>query len=246
MSADARYTSAIASEWLRRVQAEYTSAARTHVFTHWLIQGGASPDLIRAGLRIVDDELAHAELSHAVVVEAQGAPTSPALAQENLDLRRRHDELLTDLLRRCIEIFCLGETVAVPLFSEMRKRCEVAVAREALDRILVDEVRHRDFGWTTLAWLLETHPELAPPKVEALLLPAFRRVQRNYRSAKTQSVDEDREAALGRWGLIPPSSYAGILDRCAEKDYFPRFERLGIAARPAWEAALLAETNASS
>ena len=67
-----KYAEAIASEWLRRVQAEYTSAARTSVFTHWLIQLGASPDLIRAGLRIVDDELAHAELSHAVVLDAQG------------------------------------------------------------------------------------------------------------------------------------------------------------------------------
>ena len=126
-----KFAEAIASEWLRRVQAEYTSAARTSVFTHWLIQLGASPDLIRAGLRIVDDELAHAELSHAVVLDAQGSPTSPALSQDSLTLQRRHDDLLTDLLRRCVGIFCLGETVAVPLFSEMRKNCDVASARAA-------------------------------------------------------------------------------------------------------------------
>ncbi|MFT3922445.1 MAG: hypothetical protein QM778_07925 [Myxococcales bacterium] len=30
------------------------------------------------------------------------------------------------------------------------------VARTALDRILRDEVRHREFGWAPLAWLLET------------------------------------------------------------------------------------------
>ena len=241
--ADPQFASAIASEWLRRVQAEYTSAARTHVFTHWLIQLGASPDLIRAGLRIVDDELAHAELSHAVVVEAKGSPASPSLAQENLTLERRHDKLLTDVLRRCVEIFCLGETVAVPLFSEMRKRCEVPVARAALDRILVDEVRHRDFGWTTLTWLVETHGAHAREGVEALLPAAFRRVQRNYSSTSEPTADAAREAELGKWGLIPASLYSDILARCAERDYFPRFERLDLQARGAWEAALEAEAQ---
>lgn len=233
-----KFAPAIASEWLRRVQAEYTSAARTSVFTHWLIQLGASPDLIRVGLRIVDDELAHAELSHAVVIDAQGSPASPALSQESLNLQRRHDDLLTDVLRRCVGIFCLGETVAVPLFSEMRKNCDIASARSALDRILLDEVRHRDFGWTTLAWLLELHPQQAPEIVVDLLPGAFRQVQRNYAGGAPPEVDEAREQELRRWGLIPPDTYAPILARCAERDYFPRFDRLGIDAREAWATAL--------
>ncbi|MEO7331341.1 MAG: ferritin-like domain-containing protein, partial [Minicystis sp.] len=48
---------AVRGEWLRRVQAEYRSAAVTQQLTLWLIQMGASPDLISAGLRIVRDEL---------------------------------------------------------------------------------------------------------------------------------------------------------------------------------------------
>ena len=53
-------TDAVRSEWLRRVEAEYRSAAITQHLTLWLIQIGASPDLLRAGLRIAGDELTHA------------------------------------------------------------------------------------------------------------------------------------------------------------------------------------------
>src|SRR5258706_410275 len=59
-------------EWLRRVEAEYRSAAITQQLALWLIQIGASPDLIRAGLRIVSDELTHSEMSHRVYAAARG------------------------------------------------------------------------------------------------------------------------------------------------------------------------------
>ena len=40
------------------------------------------------------------------------------------------------MLRASVEIFCLGETLAVPLFKELREQCTVPVARRALDCIL--------------------------------------------------------------------------------------------------------------
>ena len=57
-------------------------------------------------------------------------------------------------MRIAVRVFCLGETVAVPLFRHLRERCTTPLAKEALDRILRDEVRHRDFGWDLLDWLL--------------------------------------------------------------------------------------------
>ena len=44
--------------------------------------------------------------------------------------------------------FCI---VAVRLFSRLRQNAAEPVALAALDRILRDEVRHRDFGWTLSA-----------------------------------------------------------------------------------------------
>ena len=50
----------VRQQWLMRVEAEYRSAVLTQELTLWLMQAGASPDLIHDGLRIVEDELMHA------------------------------------------------------------------------------------------------------------------------------------------------------------------------------------------
>lgn len=228
---------AVRTEWLRRVEAEYRSAAIAQHLTLWLIQIGASPDLVRAGLRIVADEITHAEMSHRVYVTAGGAE-SPHLVRESLGLARHEDVPLEhDVVRAAVEVFCLGETVAVPLFKELRESCTVPVARRALDRILRDEVRHRDFGWALFGWLLE-HP--APPAADELRaivaaeLPHwFRRLRASY--APPSSREEPAMSAADRaWGLMPISLYRAAIDKAFTRDWKPRFERLGIDAHAAW------------
>ncbi len=227
---------AVRMEWLRRVQAEYRSAAITHHLTLWLIQVGASPDLLDAGLRIVKDELVHARLSHRVYTAA-GGKDMPALAQDTLGLRRPEQEpLWLSITRAGVEVFCLGETVAVPLFKVLRDGCTQPVSRRALDRILKDEVRHRDFGWTLLQWLTELPVgDAVVAQVRADLPRMFARLRRSYAppegAKKTGIPAEDRV-----WGLMPSAEYGKILDRTVEKDYVPRFAAHGIDARAAWEA----------
>ena len=220
-------------EWLRRVEAEYTSSAITAELVLWLIRLGASPDLIRDGLRIVDDELEHATLSHVVATRA-GSQQRPELVQERLGLRRHPDRsLLLDAALQGVEVFCLGETVAVPLFVAMREGCTVPVARQALDRIVRDEVRHRDFGWTLLQWLLDTHGEhVRRPIVDAL--PAmFARLHQSYGQDDFTHRHDEPDDADARWGLIPSPRYHQILLRTFERDYRPRFAHLGIDAHSA-------------
>lgn len=213
----------ISEEWLRRVEAEYRSAAMAHHYTLWLIQVGASPDLIRDGLAIVEDEISHAELSHQVYVEAGGTDT-PNLDRDSLGLTRRSDELYEDLLRIAVSFFCLGETAAVPLFQRMRKNCTESTAKAALDRILVDEVRHRDFGWTLLEWLLELSPELKPI-LEENLDAMLKDISESYACApEDREISEEQRA----WGLISRAEYADVLARCVKRDYQPRFARCGI------------------
>ncbi len=225
----------IAAEWSRRIEAEYRSAALTQHLGLWLLQLGASPDLVRAAARITRDELAHAELS-ARVFAAAGGEGLPALSEGSLSLSRRHDALVDDVAIVGVELFCLGETVAVPLFAEMRRRCTAPAARRALDRVLRDEVRHRDFGWTLLGWLLELSEG---PRLRALVsreLPAmFGRQARRYtpppaEAETTLSTDEHA------WGLLAPANYGEILARTVERDYAPRFQKVGIDARAAWRA----------
>lgn len=78
----------VRQQWLMRVEAEYRSAVLTQELTLWLMQAGASPDLIHDGLRIVEDELMHAELSMETYLAA-GGTHGPTMARETLTLPRR-------------------------------------------------------------------------------------------------------------------------------------------------------------
>ncbi len=223
----------IRQEWLRRVEAEYRSSAITQQLTLWLTQLGASPDLIRDGLRISDDELAHAELSFATYAAA-GGTDAPRLARETLGVAESGDGLEADIVRTTVDVFCLGETVAVPLFRHLRERCTATEARAALDRILLDEVRHRDFGWTTLEWLLaQPIATDVRAQLDRELSLYFRRLRNAYGRVRATTDVTEEEAA---WGLMAPHRYAEIVDRTWERDYEPRFRKLGVDARNAWEA----------
>lgn len=226
----------VRTEWLRRVEAEYRSASITQHLTLWLIQMAASPDLIRDGLRIVEDELTHAELSHEVY-RATGGSELPRLDRDSLGLRRNGREPLEhDVLRATVEVFCLGETVAVRLFKQLRAKCAVTEARRALDRILRDEVRHRDFGWASLEWLASSPlgPDLA--RLAERELPAmFLRLRGAYAPERARDEREIPDADRA-WGLMPAGWYANVLDETLERDYVPRFGALGIDARNAWAA----------
>jgi hypothetical protein len=219
----------VQGEWLRRLEAEYRSAAITHQLTHWLIQIGAPPALIREGLRIVADELAHAELSERVHRAAGGAG-APAIARDTLALARSGAELEHDVAFVALQSFCLGETAAVRLFKRLRAHCTVPVARAALDRVLRDEVRHRDFGWKLLAWLLTLPGAPALRSAAFAALPAMiANLRAGYGGAEDPSAPP-RAMPAGdlRWGLMPSHEYRAAVALCIERDLRPRFARLSI------------------
>jgi len=226
-------TPRVRDEWRARIAAEYTSAAITQHLVLWLIQAGAPPDLIDAGLAIVADELAHSRLSHEAYVAAGGA-APPALDRDALGLPRAEAALERDILRACVRVFCLGETVAVPLFRHLRERCTQPAARTALDRILRDEVRHRDFGWDLLDWLISLDADV-PALVAAALPELLADLEASY-GAANQAVAADDGAmsdAERAWGLAPPREYAEILARTVERDFVPRFAAREIEVRVA-------------
>ena len=159
-------TPRVREEWRARIAAEYTSAAITQHLVLWLIQAGAPPDLIEAGLAIV----------------------------------------------------------AVPLFRHLRERCTETAARAALDRILRDEVRHRDFGWDLLDWLVALEDGV-PERVTAELPGMLAELEASYGTANHAIAADDGAMTAGEraWGLAPPREYAEILARTIERDFVPRF-----------------------
>jgi hypothetical protein len=221
----------VRDEWLRRVEAEYRSTAAAAHLALWLVQIGASPDLVRAALRIAREELGHATLSHRVYRAAGGLPgAGPRLERAGLELSRTSAEPLeNDVARVCVEVFCLGETVAVRLFKELRQRCEVPVARRALDRVLRDEVGHRDFGWMLLDWLLALpgHGPRLRTQIASEAAGAIDELRVQYAPAGVATGRAiSREDA--RWGLMPPARYGEVFGTAIDRDCVPRFARHGI------------------
>jgi hypothetical protein len=221
-------TDRVRYEWRARIAAEYTSAAITQNLVLWLIQAGAPPDLIDTGIVIVTDELVHSRSSHDVYVAADGNEP-PRLDRAELGLARSTDLLELDILRAVVRVFCLGETVAVPLFRHLRERATESTARSALDRILRDEVRHREFGWDLLDWMC-TLPIDAPALVTPELPAMFAELDASYGRGNPTVAGDDGEMtdAERAWGLAPPREYAAILTQTIEKDYRPRFAARGI------------------
>jgi hypothetical protein len=230
-------TSLIADEWLRRVEAEYRSAALTQAFTLWLMQLGVPHELLRLGLRVVSDELTHAELS-AEVHRAAGGTQAPRLERETLALpRTKGSPLEHDVLRVAVEQYCLGETAAVRIFSRMQKGSVVPVVKRALRRVLRDEVVHRDFGWELLAWLLDTPAGPAFRGLIATELPAMLARQRatyggaalsEFGPQRLQARQQDFDPAARAWGLISTREYIDAIEETMVRDYAPRLSELDL------------------
>jgi 1,2-phenylacetyl-CoA epoxidase catalytic subunit len=227
-------TDRVAAEWGRRVGAEYRSAAIAQQLTLWLIEIGASPDLIESGLRIVRDELAHAAQAFDVL-HAAGGDGPAALDRSELRLAERDaSERDLDVIDATIRVFCLGETVAVPLFRNLRAGCTVPVARAALDRVLRDEPRHRRFGWVLLEWLLDQPDEAgasARARVDAILPEAIEGLRQVYGPPADHAVAILPTVTEGEraWGLAPAGEYATVLEAAIDGDLRRRFATHGFA-----------------
>jgi hypothetical protein len=223
----------VRDEWRRRIEAEYRSAALAQHLGLWLLQIGASPDLVLRSQRAARDELVHASQARRVHLAA-GGEGAGMLERGQLALPRHPADVLElDVVRADVQVFCLGETVAVPLFAAMRARCTVPIARAALYRVLRDEVRHRDLGWQILEWLLEQPGADNIRRTVVAELPAMlARLVTSYASPETRASD-DISAEDRAWGLMSPARYAQVLERSILRDHLPRFARLGIDARPA-------------
>jgi hypothetical protein len=217
--------------WAHRLEVEYATGAAAAELSLWLMQIGASPDLIVAAARVVQEEVDHAARCHRICQMA-GCSDARPIARESLALQRDPAAPLEhDVVRGCLRVFCLGETYAVEMLRETRDACTVPEVREVVDRLLADEVGHRTFGFELLGWLLEHDAsgellELVRSELPRLLSG----LRRTFGGTGALSVGEAERA----WGVLPRTAYQDALDR-VEKEVLPaRLEAIGVSVtRPA-------------
>ena len=220
----------IATFWGDQVVAEYGSAAISALFSQWLLKVGASPDLVKQCLDIAKDEVDHAQLCHQVLL-ASGHPIEPALSEAVLQLDPVYDDFRKDVLAIWLRVYCLGETVAVPLFSAMKKQTTQPEALQAYARILHDEPRHSGFGWLGLAWANATWPETVKWLPE-LFPQALRAIAMDY--YVTQTAPQPLSSTERAWGLLPQEDYGHIFEKAVLRLYAKHLRFYAIDVESIW------------
>jgi hypothetical protein len=213
------------AEWRNRVVAEYGSAALTAQVLHALIQCGMPDALCRTAIRIVGDELDHAQLSHDTLV-ALGGEDAPAPLDVQTLARPAPEGPLAFLVDAIGRNFVLGETFAVPLFAAMREGTTHPVARATLDRVLRDEAVHRAFGWDALDALLEREPDGVRARLTAALPRWLVGFREGYGTLRPEDAPTEEERGAG---LIPIERYVAVHTACLAEDIGPWLARRGIA-----------------
>lgn len=211
-------------EWRNRVAAEYGSAATTSRVVHGAIAVGLGRDLVDLALRIVRDELDHAELSAGCLEALGGEPGAPVLELADL-VGARSEAFVSDLVDEVLRSFCLGETFAVPLFHAMRTRADHPAVQPVLTRVLRDEAIHRQFGWEALDALLAMDGEGVRHRAHAVLpgfVAAFRRAYGT--PTKAPPITEAEQ----RMGLLPAEVYVEVFHATLDETIRPWFARRGI------------------
>ncbi|WP_455289048.1 hypothetical protein [Cupriavidus necator] len=127
--------------------------------------------------------------------------------------------------------FCLGESVAVPLFSMMRKSASHRLVLSVYDRIIRDEPRHAEFGWLTLAWMHRDWED-ARGWIEEIFAIALGRIAQQY-----YFIGEYAPALTGTeltWGMIPVPYYRSCFEAAVSGVYARRMKHYGVSAEAIW------------
>ncbi len=217
------------AEWAARVRAEYHSAALTARVLHLGIAVGLPREVLQQAGRVVQDELDHAELSHACMCAVGAADLPIALDLPTLLPPPGDVPPLQELLEHVVRSFCLGETLAVPLFRAMSQTTTQPTCRAALDRILRDEANHRALGWTLLDCLLDIDPAGVRAHVSALLPKTLAGFRRSYGCVPDGPPLTEDERSVG---LLAPADYRRIFREAWQSDIEPRFVARNISTPP--------------
>jgi len=216
---------AVLRGWLGRYHAEYQSAALASELLHWLMAMGLSSEFTSRMSTVVAEELKHAELSRDVYLAAGGSPEAvskfrmvPFLGAEAGERIDRRAMAVT------AEFFCVGETVAAPLFRSLLSSTTVPVALDVVRQIWKDEASHGALGRALLEELLGRGGSEAKDWLRSRVSGYVEQILAFYGGGSRQPVSELQRS----WGVLSPDLYTKLSEDCVAKVVTPHFRKLGL------------------
>ena len=212
---------AAAQVWRIRERTEHEAATLFDRLSSDLAEAHAPYPFVDLAMRCADDERRHAIHCRAVVDSI--APALPALTPDpTVRLGSLGMSAAQRALYASVALGCVTESLSTALLLEMRGTAK-GIARDALDVILRDEVRHSRLGWAYLAfvatrsdvrWLASAVPLMLASALEGEI------------PATARSV-EDR-AQLAELGILSPDTIARIADETIRTTILPGLARYGV------------------
>jgi len=123
-----------------------------------------------------------------------------------------------------VEMCCLSETLAVVVFTEMRKRATNPAATAAMETLLEDEVHHGRAGWAYLA-SLGSRPRVFDALGAALPDLMSRTVGKTLDSVRAPEPDDP---ALVRYAYLGHDSVRDLVQVAVHRVILPGFEAAGV------------------
>ncbi len=228
----------VAAQWRHRMIFEHRSSMVFSQLAAQLYEANASLDAKIVMMRMAQDELRHtgtcAEVLRALDPEGGEPGVEVDLAVQPL---ARHGEASPEerALRNVIYTTCCSEMVACARMVATLDRTTDPFLRDALRRLLADEVLHGQFGFHYLAsWrpFLDARPALRA-SLERYLVHAFAVIEEELAPAPPFTPISEEAKALGGDDLaLAREVFYGTM----EGAIVPGLEQQGIEAGPSWRA----------
>jgi hypothetical protein len=197
---DAQRTRLIA-HWTQTARFEHASVASFARFSMQLMAIGAPADLVASATRAQADEIHHARLC--LGIASAFADTPIGLGALNIEGALSHAGDVNAILVDTIREACVNETISA---AQCQAAAEVATdphIKDALTKIAEDEQRHAALAWSTVRWILDTHPEL-----KSLAQTTFEDAMSTPWSTSLMNTGD-----LNPWGVLSSAAEQAIANR---------------------------------
>jgi hypothetical protein len=164
-------------QWTASAFQEHRTGAQCAATLRALFECRAPVDLLAVFSRFPLDELAHVEMAARLAMELGGAGS---LHYDRSVIVPDPEPGLSPLAHAAhlvVRVFCVGETLSIPLLHATWQGTSEPLVRAVLGRIVRDEAAHGIVGWTFLDWVMPLLSKAEAPGLAAVADEGIRHVQ---------------------------------------------------------------------